>query len=403
MREPAPELFRREAIEHHLREEEAQGVVRVAPPWTWALLGGVLCGLATALAVACAVRVEVKGRARGILRPVTGVRVVLARVEGTVGRVEARSGQEVRAGQALVRLEAPQVQAGLLEAERQLEAVRKTFPATIRGQDRAFREQARRIGLREVRLREQIQAQRQSLVLAERNLGRNAALEAAGVLSAASVDRAREALAQARSGLSQSEHGLEQASQDQAALDLARQEVLWQRRLTIRNAEVRVESLALLQARTLHAAPEDGRVEALLVRVGEEVRAGQALCKVLPRDAPLQAVAFLAERDRAFVRPGDDVVLELDQLPYAEYGTCRGRVARISDDLASDFEVREALGDAPPDPGPSFRVELDLTDTHALARAGIPPRSGMLLQARFTLRRQRFITLLLDPLRKGLR
>jgi len=37
------------------------------------------------------------------------------------------------------------------------------------------------------------------------------------------------------------------------------------------------------------------------------------------------------------------------------------------------------------------------------ARAGVPLRSGMLLQARFTLRRQRLITLVLGPLRKWLR
>jgi len=103
------------------------------------------------------------------------------------------------------------------------------------------------------------------------------------------------------------------------------------------------------------------------------------------------------------VRPGDDVRLELDQLPYAEYGTARARIERISDDLASAFEIRESLGDNPFPNVPTFRVELRLTDTRAVEKAGVPLRSGMLMNARFTLRRQRLITLVLDPLRKWLR
>jgi len=159
----------------------------------------------------------------------------------------------------------------------------------------------------------------------------------------------------------------------------------------------------LLLDQAVLKAPEDGTVEAMLVRPGEAVRAGQALCKLMPRDAALHGVAFLEEKDRAFVRSGDDVQLELDQLPYGEFGTLRARVERISADLASPFELREALGDPPPANQPVFRVELQITDTAAADRAGIPLRSGMLMDARFTLRRRRLITLALEPLRKWLR
>jgi multidrug resistance efflux pump len=144
-------------------------------------------------------------------------------------------------------------------------------------------------------------------------------------------------------------------------------------------------------------------VEAMLVKPGEVIKTGQALCKLIPQKAPLEVVAFLEEKDRAFVRLGDEVRLELDQLPYAEYGTLRARIERVSDDLASVFELREALGDNLLPNVPTFRVALRLTDTRAVEKAGIPLRSGMLMNARFTLRRQRLITLVLDPLRKWLR
>ena len=76
---------------------------------------------------------------------------------------------------------------------------------------------------------------------------------------------------------------------------------------------------------------------------------------------------------------------------------------RIADDLASQFELREALGDNPLPAQPTFRVELRITDAGAVTRAGASLRPGMLMNARFTLRRQRLITLVLDPLRKWLR
>jgi multidrug efflux pump subunit AcrA (membrane-fusion protein) len=97
------------------------------------------------------------------------------------------------------------------------------------------------------------------------------------------------------------------------------------------------------------------------------------------------------------------VLLELDQLPYAEYGTVRAEVTRISEDLASPFELQEALGEGQGSAGPVFRVELRILEARAAGRAGVPLRSGMLLNARFTLRRQRLATLVLDPLRKWFR
>lgn len=399
----APALFREEALRHSLQAEEGRGLVRVSPPWTWTLLAVVLSGLGTALLASFIGRVEVNGRGRGILRPRSGIRMVVAQLDGTVGRIEVHSGQRVKAGSLMVRIEAPQVLARQLEAGRELEAVRRHFKLTAALQDKAHAEQATRLSARIAKIREQNAFQRGAIGILERNLERNLALEREGVQSPARVDEARERLAEARRQLSQSEEALERAAQEVASLDHGRQESLWQRRQTIQHAEVRSEALSFLLGQTAVEAPDDGVVEAMLVRPGEVVRAGQAICKLIPHQAPLQAVAFLDEKDRAFVHPGQDALLELDQLPYAEYGTVRARIERISDDLASPFEIREALGDHPWSGAPSFRVELTVTDARAARKAGIPLRSGMLVQARFTLRRQRLITLVLDPLRRWFR
>ena len=115
-------------------------------------------------------------------------------------------------------------------------------------------------------------------------------------------------------------------------------------------------------------------------------------------------IAFLEEKDRAFVKEGDLVALELAQYPHAEYGTLRGRVERVGSDLASPTEIKEAFGAATaPTEDPSFKVVLKLELAPGTKLAQMPLRSGMILKARFTLRRQRLITIAIDPLQRWLK
>jgi len=395
---PSP-LFRQEALDHHLQVDEDTRLVRVSPPWTWTLLCITLLGFGTAILAACLGRVEVNGRGRGILRPRGGVRLLVAQVQGVVGAVTVQSGQQVERGCPLVQIEAPLVQAQALEVRRQTEAVRSSFRATTREKDRAFALQSASLAARSMRLQAQIASQAASVALLERQLKASRVLEAAGILSQAQADGAWEALAQAQRQQNALEQGLEQLAQEQAGLDDQRQDHLWLRRQTIQTAAAREEALALLRGQTTLRAPQDGVVEALLVQPGEVVQPGQALGKLLSLDAPLEVVCFLPEKDRAFVRTGDEARLELDQLPYGEFGTLPALVQRISEDLASPFELREALGEGASPDLPVFRVVLALPGPGPQARL----RPGMLANVRFTLRRQPLITLVLDPLRRWLR
>ena len=118
-------------------------MVRVSPPWTWALLCVVVCGLGAALAASFVGEIEVTGRARGILRPTTGVRVLTSQLTGTVVAVEARSGDHVKPGATILRIESAAVQGQLLEADRELQAVRGRFSAVASQEDHHYAEQIR--------------------------------------------------------------------------------------------------------------------------------------------------------------------------------------------------------------------------------------------------------------------
>lgn len=398
-----PNLFREEALKHYLQAEEGRGLVKVSPPWTWMLLWILLAALGAALLASFLGHVEVNGRGRGIVRPATGVRMLVSQSGGVVRRIEVRSSQAVKAGTVLLHIEAPNIQSQLLEAERQTEAVKVDYRALSVRQDVAYTEQAQRLKGRINQLQGQITSYRESIQLYDRKLKAKQALQKDGLVSAFEVEDAREGVAQAQRQLSGSQQSLDQVKQEQAALEGRRQDDLWQRKQVVQNAESKRDGLAFVQGQTVLQAPEDGVVEALLVKPGEVVQAGQVLGKLIPQGAALQVVSFLAEKDRAFVKAGDEVHLELEQLPYAEYGTLRARVIRVNDDLASPYEIREALGEDQKLDGSTYRVELEITDANALDSAKVKLRTGMLMNVRFTLRRQRLITLVLDPLRRWFR
>ncbi|WP_242345366.1 HlyD family secretion protein [Anaeromyxobacter terrae] len=398
---PAPRLFRDEALKHRLAYEEGRGLVRVSPPWTWALLWIVVAGLVAALAASFVGQVEVTGRGRGILRPAAGVRALTAQLGGTVTRVEARSGDRLRSGAPLLRIESPAVQAQLLEADRELDAVRTQYSTVSSQQDHHYTEQIESLRARAQRMGEQIASLKGSAALHARRVQADLGLLGKGLLSEMAVAESRDGLAQAERQLSAAEQTLDQTRQELASLESRRQEELWNRQQLVATAQNKRDALALVLQQSVIQAPDDGTVE-LLVKPGEVIQPGQVVAKLVPVDSPLQGVSFLAERDRAFAKAGDEVQLELDQLPHAQYGTVRARVTRISDDLASPAEIRDALGDEQRNVPPSYRVELEITDAAAAEAAHVKLRTGALLNARFTLRRQRLVTLVLKPLQRWL-
>lgn len=400
---PADEgLFREGALSHFLRTEEGGEPLRISPTWTWVLTWTLGALLVAALLFATFGKVEVTARARGVLRPLPGVQVVTAQVGGTVAEVRHGSGQGVRAGDLLVRLDAAALQAQLLEAERSLRLLESDFRAYAARMDRQYAEQEATLQARLESLTRQEASQRDSLAIYDRKLQATERLYRENLVAAMAVDEAKESLAQAQRQWMSGQQTLAQTRQELAGLRSRREDDLWRREQDVQVARAKRDGLQLSLAQTTITAPREGTLESVLVKVGDGIAAGAAVGRILPQGGPWRVVAFLQERDRAFVKEGDTVRLELDQFPYAEFGTLRGRVVRVAEDLATAQEFQEAMGEGSRIEGPAFRVEVDL-ESGVMARISkLPLRSSMLLNARFTLRRQRPIAILLEPLRRWL-
>jgi multidrug resistance efflux pump len=383
-------LFRPAAVEARSLEAAPQALDLATPlvtSWSWGVFVLAAAMLAIALLLGGTLRVEVTGRAAGAVVPMGGVRPVDAAAAGVVAEVFRMRGDRVRTGDPILRIESAQAKANVVAADGALEAERMTD-----GDDASFARQLEALHARAAIEREQIDSAARSVALREETMRRRSSLHDAGLASETDVSVERDALEAARRQLGAARAQAVQTSQQVAALEQQRDEARRARETRVAQATAQRDAARVPLDQLVVRASANGTIEALAAHPGNVVQPGASLGRIVPDDAPLRVVCFLGEDDRRFVHPGDAARLEVDELPKLDFGTLPARVLRISRDLATDADVHEVL------PGadahlPVYRVELEPS-------AARPLRAGMLLHARFVLRRERPLTLLLAPLRR---
>jgi membrane fusion protein, hemolysin D len=93
---------------------------------------------------------------------------------------------------------------------------------------------------------------------------------------------------------------------------------------------------ALHKQLVVMTAPRDSVVLAVdKISVGSVVSSGEPLIQLVPLDAPLMVEADISGIDSGYVRPGDEVRIKFDTLPFLQYGSARGVVRSISADSFS--------------------------------------------------------------------
>ncbi len=400
--QPSSSLFRQEALEHLLKDEDIREPLRVSPPWTWSLffvLGGALLA---AFLGAIFGKVEVQDTGKGILHPTAGVRLLQTQVGGVLAETYARSGDILKENQPIARIESAQMQGAVLETERQLKLLRSQGQSYTDREEKLLQEQLHGVQLKLVHQETQVKSYESSVKVQEKKVEAVRKLLAENLVAAINLDEAQDQLNAALRTLDGAKQQLVQFRQELSSLESQRQRNQWQRLQDLSGSQSKRDALDSTLRQTSVLAPVAGFLEALVARPGDLLQPGQTIAKIIPEDSPLQVVAFLPEKDRGFVKTGDPVLLELEAYPFTEFGTLKGRVLRIGSDLASQYEIQEALGETGKLDGPGYRVEIELRPERTKRLADVKIRPGMLLQARFTLRRQRLITVVLDPLRRWL-
>ncbi|MFN7957261.1 MAG: HlyD family efflux transporter periplasmic adaptor subunit [Holophagaceae bacterium] len=393
-------LFRQEALEHLQQGEEATESLRVSPPWTWFLffaLGGVLL---TTLIMTIIGKVEVQDAGRGIIRPIAGKRMLQAEIGGVLAETYARSGDSIKNGQIIARIDSAQIQGAILETDRQLNLQRSQGQSYAHRAEQLIQEQLDTVRIKIARQNTLVRSFEESVVFQRKKVDATRRLLSEKLVASINLDDAQDQLNVAMRTLDAAKQQLMELYQETSNLESRRQQNRWQRAQDLSGSQSKRDALDSSLRQSNVYAPVEGVLEALVAHPGDLIQPGQTIAKIIPEDSPLHVVAFLPEKDRAFVKSGDLVLIELDAYLFTEFGRLRGRVTRIGLDLASSYEIQEALGEGGKLDTPGYRVEIELLPDRPKGLSNVKIRPGMLLQARFTLRRQRLITIVLDPLKR---
>lgn len=392
----------------------------------WSLLGLLIAAIAWAATGAVDIVVVAPGR----ILPSGHSKTVQPLETARVRSIRVRDGDSVQAGQVLIELDAAAVTAdirrttaelqaaqaedGRLRELRQLVEAPADTEAPVPPADplllarwRAYRGQLTVLGV-EVRRREaeaeaaeaEVSRLQARLPFAERK-ARDLAALAAQKLAAeheqrdAELERQDTALAleaqRRRLAAIVAAQRESETQAERARTDLLR-EVAEQLDENSRRMVALSEELAKAQSRLAHhtlTAPVDGVVQQLAVHtVGGVVTPAQPLLVIVPRDAPLEVEALIANKDMGFVRDGQPVAIKLDAFPFTEHGTVAGQLLAVSRDAVPD----ERLGVA-------FKGRVRI-DEPGLTRGGrtLPLGPGMSAQVEIKTGSRKLIEYFLSPL-----
>jgi hemolysin D len=87
-------------------------------------------------------------------------------------------------------------------------------------------------------------------------------------------------------------------------------------------------------------APVDGSVQQLAIHThGGVVTEAQPLMVIVPSDQPVEVEAMLENKDIGFVRPGQTVEIKVETFNFTKYGVVDGTVLSISNDAIEDEKL----------------------------------------------------------------
>ena len=323
----------------------------LATHWGKLLVGALVLAGATNMAVRAALgplvavttprrgplvqKVVASGRVRGPARIDLGS-VTLAKVL----RVNVEEGQQVRAGDVLIELDAAEAEAQVAQARAQLDQAEGRLSQIRRVLSRTTSE-----GLRQAEI---------SLDRAQKSLTRTRSLAGTGAISAEQLEQAEQAVALARSQREAAATQAESASAGGSDFRVS-QATVAQARAALLGAEARLAQMRIV-------APADGVLLWRSVEPGSVVSPGARLL-VLGKAGPVQLVTQPDEKSLAFVRIGQPALASADAFPAMTFAAKVATIAPSVDAARGTVEVKLEASAPPagllPDMTVSVSIEVD--------------------------------------------
>jgi adhesin transport system membrane fusion protein len=382
----------------------------------------VAVGFAVFLLWAALAKVDEVTRGQGKVIPSSKVQLIQASEPATVAELLVRSGQRVRKGQLLARLDNPQsrqiqAETSALEARSaRLASEGAGASGGAVGGDEAALSIVRRQALSsrvaalhssaEQRRREAAEAAAtisslsRSLVLAQDNVDRLAPLAAKNIVPQTELSNAQREVVdlQGRIAAAREQQGRAMAavsealSQANEASFSFRQEALNERSQVQQKIAVNEESLRGARGMELRS-PVDGVVNDVQVTtIGGFVQPGEKVMEVVPMGEKLLVETRVKPSDIAFIKVGDKALVKVTAYDFSTYGGLDGKVVQVSADSIYDEVEREA-----------YFIVIVETQRAYLEKAGrrLPITPGMMTDTQIITGRKSVLTYLLKPVLKA--
>ena len=358
---------------------------------------------------------------QGKVIPSSKVQLIQASEPATVQELMVRSGQRVRRGQLLARLDNPssrqiQAETDSLQQRAARLAAEGAGASTALGGEEATLSAVRRQALSsriaalgasaDQRRREAAEAQAtisslgSSLQLAQRQVEMLEPLAAKNIVPQTDLLNARREVVdlQGRIAAAREQQGRAMAAVREAQAQASeanfgfRQEALNERSQVTQKIAVNEESLRGARGQELRS-PVDGIVNDLQVTtIGGFVQPGQKVMEVVPLGDKLLVETRVRPSDIAFIKVGDKALVKVTAYDFSIYGGLDGRVVQVSADSIYDEVQKEAY----------FTVIVE-TDKSYLTASGhkLPIAPGMMTDTQIITGRKSVLTYLLKPVLKA--
>ncbi len=420
-----------------------------APPLPRVVLYIALALFALMLAWAFFGRLDIIAVAQGKLIPSSYVKIVQPAEPGVLREILVGDGQEVKAGQVLLRMDTQVTDADQATVETDLtlrrlqlrriesELAGVAFAARPGDRDDLVQQVTAQSRANRRAYENQLESEQATLAKAEQDLSGAMEMESRlkqtvpiyleteaahqnlardGYISRlALLDKTRERIEKEQELKAQTHQVASlRATIEQSRTRLAQITSTYRQQLQNERSEANAQRLRLEQEAGKQAyrrdllelkAPQDGVIKDLATHTpGAVVSPGTILLTLVPRDDPVKAEVWVANEDGGWIEVNQTVKIKLAAFPFHKYGMLSGHVEYVSPDAAELPDTRErdrkdTRGHVMPPSG--FRALIAL-DAPYLERNGKRYRlsAGMLVSAEVNLGTRTVMEYLLSPLQK---
>jgi len=389
------------------------------------IIVSVSVGFALFLLWAMLAQVDEVTKGQGKVIPSSKIQVIQSSTPATIAELLVRSGQRVRRGQLLARLDNPesrsieaetealQARSARLQAEgtgastqlggeeATLSAVRRQALSSRVAALRASAEQRRRDAAEAAAT---ISSLTRSLALAQDNVDRLAPLAAKSIVPQTELATAQREVVdlQGRIAAAREQQGRAMAAVSEANSQAS--EASFTFRQDALNEASQVNQKIAVNEQSLRGAggqpgrlelrsPVDGVVNDVQVTtIGGFVQAGEKVMEVVPMGDKLLVETRVRPSDIAFIKVGDRALVKVTAYDFSTYGGLQGKVVQVSADSIYDEKEREAY----------FLVIVETEKSYLTAKGvRLPITPGMMTDTQIITGRKSVLSYLLKPVLKA--